>query len=41
MDADFGVFSFPLVPGHEVVGRVMEVAEAVTGLAVGDRVGIG
>lgn len=41
VDGDFGVFAFPLVPGHEVVGRVIEVGGAVTGLEVGDRVGIG
>ena len=41
VDADFGVFSFPLVPGHEIVGRVVEVGSAVAGLQVGDRVGVG
>jgi propanol-preferring alcohol dehydrogenase len=30
----------PLVPGHEIVGRVAAVGRAVTGLAVGQRVGI-
>ena len=29
-----------VVPGHEAVGRVVEVAAGVTSLAVGDRVGI-
>lgn len=29
----------PLVPGHQVVGRVDRVGEGVTGVAVGDRVG--
>ena len=28
----------PRVPGHEVVGRVVEAGEAVSGLGVGDRV---
>jgi len=41
IDGDFGVFSFPLVPGHEIVGRVTEVGNAVAGLQAGDRVGIG
>jgi alcohol/geraniol dehydrogenase (NADP+) len=41
VDGDFGVFSFPLVPGHEIVGRVTEVGGAVAGLQVGDRVGVG
>lgn len=30
----------PLIPGHEVVGRVIEKGDAVTNLDVGDRVGI-
>ena len=41
VDADFGVFAFPIVPGHEIVGRVTEAGAAVSGLQVGDRVGIG
>lgn len=31
----------PVVPGHQAVGRVAEVGARVTGLAVGDRVGVG
>ena len=30
----------PLIPGHEVVGRVVEKGESVTALDVGDRVGV-
>ncbi|HEV8482471.1 MAG TPA: zinc-dependent alcohol dehydrogenase [Blastocatellia bacterium] len=30
----------PLIPGHEVVGSVIERGEAVTNLEVGDRVGV-
>ncbi len=30
----------PLIPGHEVVGRVVDKGESVTALAVGDRVGV-
>jgi uncharacterized zinc-type alcohol dehydrogenase-like protein len=41
VDDDFGVFDFPLMPGHEVVGRVTEIGDAVSGLAVGDLVGVG
>jgi alcohol/geraniol dehydrogenase (NADP+) len=41
IDADFGVFDFPMVPGHEIVGPVTEVGAAVSQLEVGDRVGIG
>lgn len=31
----------PLIPGHEIVGVVAKTGEAVTGLATGDRVGVG
>jgi uncharacterized zinc-type alcohol dehydrogenase-like protein len=41
VDGDFGVFGFPMVPGHEIVGRVTELGEAVSGLHAGQRVGIG
>lgn len=30
----------PLIPGHEVVGRVVEKGEAVVNLDIGDRVGV-
>ncbi len=30
----------PLVPGHEIVGRVVEAGSSVTGLSVGQRVGV-
>ncbi len=33
--------AFPMVPGHEIVGRVSQVGNAVTRFAVGDRVGVG
>lgn len=32
---------FPLVPGHEIVGRVLEVGDAVSGFRPGDAVMIG
>lgn len=35
-----GVTKPDLIPGHEVVGRVVEVGTNVTHLAVGDRVGV-
>ena len=31
----------PVIPGHEVIGRVERVGAEVTKLAVGDRVGVG
>ena len=32
---------FPMVPGHEIVGRVRQVGRDVTKLAVGDMAGVG
>lgn len=32
---------YPAVPGHEIVGRVAEVGSDVTGVKVGDLVGVG
>lgn len=31
---------FPMIPGHEVVGRIEELGEGVEGFAVGERVGV-
>jgi uncharacterized zinc-type alcohol dehydrogenase-like protein len=41
LDNDWGMSSYPLVPGHEVVGRVRVVGGAVRHLRVGDTVGLG
>jgi alcohol dehydrogenase, propanol-preferring len=35
-----GITKLPLVPGHEVAGRVEETGSAVRGLKPGDRVGV-
>ncbi|KAL8245850.1 hypothetical protein R6Q59_007066 [Mikania micrantha] len=35
------ITTYPLVPGHEVVGKVMEVGSEVTKFVVGDIVGVG
>src|SRR5688572_30663256 len=32
---------YPMVPGHEIVGRVTQVGDAVTNFKVGDVAGIG
>jgi len=32
--------NYPIVPGHEIVGRVLSIGEGVSGFAVGERVGI-
>jgi uncharacterized zinc-type alcohol dehydrogenase-like protein len=35
---DWGFSMYPLVPGHEIVGRVSAVGGSVTGFKVGDNV---
>ncbi|MCI1190934.1 zinc-dependent alcohol dehydrogenase family protein [Calidifontimicrobium sp. SYSU G02091] len=40
VDGDLAHPGRPVVPGHEVVGGVAELGEGVSGLAVGDRVGV-
>ncbi len=41
IDNDWNMSRYPLVPGHEVIGEVMERGDRVTHVDVGDRVGIG
>ena len=41
IDNDWGNASYPLVPGHEVIGTIEKAGDQVKGLAVGDRVGLG
>ena len=41
LNNDWGMTSYPFVPGHEAAGEIVEVGDAVTHLAVGDRVGLG
>jgi uncharacterized zinc-type alcohol dehydrogenase-like protein len=38
---DWGMSSFPMVPGHEIVGRVVEVGDHVNKWKEGDIVGVG
>ncbi|MFL6155973.1 MAG: NAD(P)-dependent alcohol dehydrogenase [Marmoricola sp.] len=38
---DWGPQPYPVVPGHEIVGKVTEVGSGVTKHQVGDRVGVG
>ena len=38
---DFGMSMYPLVPGHEIVGRVVSVGEHVKKLKPGDIAGVG
>jgi len=41
LNNDWGMSQYPLVPGHEVVGRVVAAGEFVRGIKVGDQVGLG
>ena len=41
IDNYYGITTFPFVPGHEIVGHVSAMGTGVTGLKLGDRVGIG
>ncbi|MCK8515059.1 NAD(P)-dependent alcohol dehydrogenase [Methylonatrum kenyense] len=38
---DWGMTQYPVVPGHEIIGRVTEVGPEVSGYRVGDVVGVG
>jgi len=41
IDNDWRISEFPLVPGHEIVGSIVEAGPSVRHLAKGDRVGVG
>lgn len=38
---DWGISNYPIIPGHEAVGRISAIGTAVKGLIVGQRVGVG
>src|SRR6266545_3301672 len=38
---DWGLSQYPVIPGHEAVGRIVAVSEHVKGLQVGQHVGVG
>ncbi len=40
VDGELTEPKLPLIPGHEIVGRVVETGEKVEGFRVGDRVGV-
>jgi len=41
IDNDWGQSKYPLVPGHEAVGRISAVGDQVKGHKIGDLVGLG
>jgi uncharacterized zinc-type alcohol dehydrogenase-like protein len=41
INGDWGPQPYPHVPGHEIIGRVVEVGADVTAHKIGDRVGVG
>jgi propanol-preferring alcohol dehydrogenase len=40
LDRELPDIPYPVTPGHEIVGTVLEIGSAVTGVAVGQRVGV-
>ncbi len=38
---DWGGSKYPVVPGHEIIGKVLEVGSEVSNVKVGDTVGVG
>jgi uncharacterized zinc-type alcohol dehydrogenase-like protein len=41
LDNDWGMTTYPFVPGHEIVGKVSALGDHTKRLKVGDRVGLG
>ena len=41
LDNEWGITQYPFVPGHEVVGTIASIGDAVKKLKVGQRVGLG
>ena len=41
LDNEWGMTTYPFVPGHEVIGRVIAHGEHTKRLSIGDRVGLG
>ena len=41
LDNDWGMTTYPFVPGHEVIGRVVALGEHTKRFNIGDRVGLG
>ena len=41
VDNDWGISQYPVVPGHEVVGKIVAVGTTVNNVQVGQQVGLG
>ena len=41
VDNNWGISQYPLIPGHEIVGKITVIGSGVLGLNSGDRVGVG
>lgn len=41
LNNDWGITSYPFVPGHEIVGKIVSVGKEVKNLEIGDSVGLG
>ena len=40
VDGEIPDANYPVVPGHEIVGRIVQIGESVEDFAVGDRIGV-
>ena len=40
VDGELPDIRFPIIPGHEIVGRIDKIGSGVTNLAIGERIGI-
>ena len=41
MNNEWGISSYPVIPGHEVIGRIVALGSSAKGLEIGQRVGVG
>jgi len=41
LNNDWGLSQYPVIPGHEAVGRIVAAGDYVKGLQIGQRVGVG
>ncbi|WP_158800426.1 NAD(P)-dependent alcohol dehydrogenase [Pedobacter sp. L105] len=41
VNSDWGPGTFPMVPGHEIVGRIIETGKEVSKFKIGDHAGVG